>query len=74
MTHTMEFIGVENGLERWRCAVCGREFLMSWPPSYQKIILTPDDETVVHAAGNIQAASDPFSAWANRSPGLAEFS
>ena len=50
-THTMQLISTDNGLERWRCPECGREFDLSWPPDYQKTIISPGDGTVGHAVG-----------------------
>ena len=51
-THTMQLISTDStGLERWYCPVCGREFDLSWPPNYYRVILREGDNTVVHAAG-----------------------
>lgn len=41
----------ESGAEEWYCPVCGRRFLMQWPPNYKKIILEPGDEYAVHNGG-----------------------
>jgi hypothetical protein len=38
----------ESGAEEWHCPTCGRRFLMRWPPAYQKEVLDPGDEQVVH--------------------------
>lgn len=41
----------ESGAEEWACPVCGRRFLMQWPPNYKKIILEPGDEYAIHSGG-----------------------
>jgi len=41
----------ESGAEEWYCPICGRRFLMQWPPNYQKIILEPGDEYAIHSGG-----------------------
>ena len=40
-----------SGAEEWFCPTCGRRFLMSWPPDYQKVILDPGDEYAMHSGG-----------------------
>jgi hypothetical protein len=40
-----------SGAEEWFCPSCGRRFLMQWPPSYNKVILVPGDETAIHSGG-----------------------
>lgn len=41
ITHT-------SGAEEWHCPICGRRFLLKWPPSYEKVILNPGNELVTH--------------------------
>jgi len=41
----------ESGAEEWYCPLCGRRFLMQWPPNYKKIILEPGDEYAIHSGG-----------------------
>ncbi len=41
----------ESGEEEWYCPVCGRRFLMNWPPGYKKTILEPGDENATHTGG-----------------------
>ena len=41
----------ESGAEEWYCPVCGRRFLMQWPPNYKKIILEPGDDYAIHSGG-----------------------
>jgi len=38
-----------SGAEEWFCPVCGRRFLLKWPPAYQKIVLEPGDEYAAHS-------------------------
>ena len=39
-----------SGEEEWLCPICGRRFLMSWPPAYKRTILEPGDQYAYHAA------------------------
>ena len=38
-----------SGTEEWYCPTCGRRFLLSWPPDYQRIILNAGDEAAGHS-------------------------
>jgi hypothetical protein len=38
-----------SGAEEWVCSVCGRRFLMQWPPAYSRVILEPGDEYATHS-------------------------
>lgn len=40
-----------SGAEEWGCPTCGRRFLLSWPPAYEKIILEAGDEYATHTGG-----------------------
>ena len=40
-----------DGVEEWHCPVCGRHFLMQWPPNFKRTILEPGDENAVHVGG-----------------------
>jgi hypothetical protein len=40
-----------SGAEEWYCPICGRRFMLNWPPDYQKVILNAGDETVSHSGG-----------------------
>ena len=40
-----------SGAEEWYCPICGRRFLMQWPPDYRKIVLEPGDEYALHSGG-----------------------
>ena len=40
-----------SGAEEWCCSTCGRRFLLSWPPAYEKIVLEAGDEYATHTGG-----------------------
>jgi hypothetical protein len=40
-----------SGAEEWYCPQCGRRFLLSWPPAYERVILEPGDEYATHIGG-----------------------
>lgn len=40
-----------SGAEEWYCPICGRRFLITWPPNYKKVVLESGDETVSHSGG-----------------------
>ena len=40
-----------SGAEEWSCPTCGRRFLLSWPPNYQRIVLNVGDELASHSGG-----------------------
>ena len=44
------------GMEEWRCPVCGRHFLVRWPPNYQRLVLAEGDEGAVHVGAKGQVA------------------
>ena len=47
--HAMELEKVHpSGAEEWFCPKCGRRFLLTWPPDYEKVILNPGDELAIH--------------------------
>jgi hypothetical protein len=50
--HRMELVGVDAaGAEEWHCPICGRHFLMTWPPQYSKQVLAYGDEYAIHLGG-----------------------
>lgn len=52
-SHTMHLEKThESGAEEWSCPVCGRRFIVQWPPAFKKIILNPGNEYVLHDGGN----------------------
>jgi hypothetical protein len=40
-----------SGAEEWYCPICGRRFLITWPPNYKKVVLEAGDESVSHSGG-----------------------
>ena len=51
------------GMEEWRCPVCGRHFIVRWPPNYERLVLTEGDGDATHVGtkgevgfGGIQVA------------------
>jgi hypothetical protein len=52
ITHQMQLIKtLDDGREEWYCPTCGRAFLLSWPPDYQKTILEEGDPIAEHSGG-----------------------
>jgi hypothetical protein len=50
--HEMLLVGsTESGAEEWLCPHCGRRMLLRWRPTYEKLVITPGDEWVLHAGG-----------------------
>lgn len=37
-----------SGAEEWNCPACGRRLLISWEPSFKKIVLEAGDEFSFH--------------------------
>jgi hypothetical protein len=48
MSHVKTY---ESGVDEWYCSICGRRFLLEWPPEYKKIILQPGNESAIHSGG-----------------------
>lgn len=38
-----------SGAEEWCCPTCGRRFLMQWSPNFNRMIIEPGDESVIHS-------------------------
>jgi hypothetical protein len=38
-----------SGAEEWYCPICGRRFMLNWPPEYKKVVLNVGDELVSHS-------------------------
>ena len=50
--HEMQFkTNYSSGADLWYCPTCGRQFLLSYPPEYKKIILDAGDESAIHSGG-----------------------
>jgi hypothetical protein len=49
-THQMQLETTHSsGAEEWACPICGRRFIMQWPPAYSRTILEAGDENVSHS-------------------------
>jgi hypothetical protein len=47
--HEMVHQGTDaSGMEEWRCPVCGRHFVVRWPPDYERLILAEGDAKATH--------------------------
>jgi hypothetical protein len=47
--HEMVHEGTDaSGMEEWRCPVCGRHFIVRWPPDYERLVLAEGDENATH--------------------------
>jgi len=38
-----------DGSQEWECPVCGRHFIMSWPPNYKQVILAEGNPNAIHS-------------------------
>lgn len=47
----------DSGAEEWYCPVCGRRFLLTWPPQFKRIILEPGDSDAIHTGGSAEVPS-----------------
>jgi hypothetical protein len=59
-THQMKVSNVhKSGAQEWLCLECERRVLISWTPSFKRIVLEPGDEMAVHtgAFGGIELGS-----------------
>jgi hypothetical protein len=47
--HEMVHKGTDAaGMEEWRCPVCGRHFIVRWPPDYERLVLAEGDAEACH--------------------------
>jgi hypothetical protein len=47
--HEMVHEGTDpSGMEEWRCPVCGRHFIVRWPPDYERLVLAEGDPQAIH--------------------------
>jgi hypothetical protein len=37
-----------NGMEEWRCPVCGYHFIVRWPPDYEQLLLAEGERDATH--------------------------
>ncbi|MCM4078851.1 hypothetical protein [Paractinoplanes hotanensis] len=49
----------ETGAEEWNCPSCGRRLLLRWPPRFERIVLHPGDDRVIHVGPNCPWATCP---------------
>jgi hypothetical protein len=61
-----------SGAELWYCPTCGRQFLLSYPPEYKKIILDAGDESAIHSGGKGGLSMGQFQAGDVEEPELPE--
>jgi hypothetical protein len=57
--HEMVHQGTDpSGMEEWRCPVCGRHFVVRWPPDYERLVLAEGDPTATHVGtkGEVELA------------------
>ena len=47
-----------SGVEEWHCPVCGRHFLVKWPPAYKMIIVEPGDKDIRHNLSRVNSQMD----------------
>lgn len=40
-----------TGVQEWYCKICGRRFILQWPPHYKRIILVEGDTQAIHSGG-----------------------
>lgn len=40
-----------DGSQEWECPVCGRRFILQWPPNYKRVILEEGDDHAIHSGG-----------------------
>lgn len=49
LPHEMVHEGTDaSGMEEWRCPVCGRHFVVRWPPDYERLVLAEGDPKATH--------------------------
>ena len=47
--HEMVHEGTDaSGMEEWRCPVCGRHFVVRWPPDFERLVLAEGDANAIH--------------------------
>ena len=61
-----------SGTELWYCPTCGRQFLLDWPPAYQRIILEAGDEYAIHKGGKGGLSMGPLEIGEVKEPVLPE--
>jgi hypothetical protein len=49
-----------TGVEEWHCPVCGRHFLVQWPPAYKMIVVEPGDKDTRHNVSKVNSRIGPL--------------
>jgi hypothetical protein len=44
-----------SGVEEWYCPVCGRRFLVQWPPAYKMIVLEQGEKDTRHNLSKVNS-------------------
>ena len=65
VTHEMVVVNSgETGSEEWNCPSCGRRLLLRWPPRFERVVLLPGDDQVMHVGGRRSGeVPDPELRW-----------
>jgi hypothetical protein len=54
--HEMVHEGTDaTGMEEWRCPVCGRHFVVRWPPDFERLVLAEGDANATHVGAKGEA-------------------
>jgi hypothetical protein len=48
-----------SGVEEWHCPICGRHFLVQWPPAYKMIVVEPGEKDTRHNLSRVAARVGP---------------
>lgn len=48
-----------SGVEEWHCPICGRHFLVQWPPRYKMIVVEPGDKDTRHNVSKVNSRIGP---------------
>ena len=48
-----------SGVEEWHCPICGRYFLVQWPPRYKMIVVEPGEKDTRHNLSRVNARIGP---------------
>jgi hypothetical protein len=55
--HEMVHVGTDaSGMEEWRCPVCGRHFIVRWPPDWERLVLVEGDADAPHVGSKGEAS------------------
>ena len=71
--HEMIFEKIHaSGVEEWYCPICGRRFLVQWPPAYKMIVLEPGDQDIRHNVSKSNVPKGSFQITLAKQTGLIE--